>query len=151
MNDARVSGSGLKRLGVYVAWFLAVVGFATAIFEFEMPPIGYIDIEFAGMSESSVFWQIENRSSHPIYMQGTGEKVWGGSSAITKCTNFEHWESDPSSLADGAPSTIRVAPGGRFRLTVDTTLPAKFKGGLCHIVLSLLGGTFVESRAFTPK
>jgi hypothetical protein len=153
VKDIQKPKSGLRRVGVFLALFLALVSLSFVAFRLKMPPTGYIDIRYDGNAESGLFWELDNRSTQSIYMEGKGDKVWGGSAAITKCTKFDYSseESDPPYFADGSPSIIKVSPGERYRLYVETSLPKKYKGGRCRIRLSLLGGTFVESQEFIPK
>lgn len=141
-----------RRFGVALVFLLASVALSFFIFRLEMPPTGYVDVNYDGMSTSGVFWQLENRSTQAIYMQGADNKIWPNW-ATTKCRTADYSAegSDPGYLADGAPSIIKVSPGERIRLEVDTNLPNKYKGGHCRVRLALAGGTFIESHDFTPR
>ena len=134
------------------ALHLAAATLGFIVIKAASPPSGYIDLTYGGMSSTGVYWKLDNRSTQTIYMQGTGDKIWP-EIPITTCTTFVFSSpaSDPPNFADGSPSSIRVPPGGQFRLNVDTTLPAQFKGGRCHVRVGLLGGTFVESHESTPQ
>jgi hypothetical protein len=142
----------LRLFGIGLAFLLATATLCFIVIKAASPPSGYIDVTYDGMSSTGVYLKLDNRSTQTIYMQGTGDKIWP-EIPITTCTTFifSSPASDPPYFADGSPSIIKIAPGGQFRLNVNTTLPAQYKRGRCHIRVRLLGGTFVESHEFTPQ
>ena len=141
-----------KRLGIYIACILAAVGLALFVLKLERPPAGFIDVRYVGMSESVVFFDVDNKSTQTIYIQGKGADTWPDF-AITECKTFDYsaGTSDGNVIIDGPPSSIKLSPGARLHLEVTSTLPRQYKGGHCRSRLSLLGGTFVESEEFTPR
>jgi hypothetical protein len=119
-------------------------------------PSGYISLVYEGLSGSSIDFELENHSTQTIYFRGansgsTGAVPWPGA-ATMECrqTASEPWAGDGVSRADGWPAAVEVAPGERRRMTVESALPQQHQGGRCHLRLELLGGTFVESKDFTP-
>jgi hypothetical protein len=119
-------------------------------------PSGYIGLAYEGMSGSSIDFELENNSTQAIYFRGannglTGAVPWPGA-ATMECreTASLPWVGDGVKMADGWPAAVEVAPGERRRMTVESALPQQHKGGRCRLRLELLGGTFVESKDFTP-
>ena len=145
--------SRLKRR--YLVWICCLAAAGVGFFALKLMsvPAGYIVFKYAGMSSSGVWVEMGNRSTQAIYLRGYGNKVWAGE-ARAEChsAGFASEGSDPVYFADGGSSSvIKVSPGDRVRLDIPTGVPSKFKGGFCHLRLSLLGGAFVESDLFTPR
>jgi hypothetical protein len=141
-----------KRLGIYVACILAAAGAAFFVLTLARPPAGFIDVRYVSMAESAVFFDVENKSTQTIYIQGKDAETWPDF-AITECKTFDYsaGASDGNVIVDALPSSIKLSPGARLHLKVTSTLPKQYKGGHCRSRLSLLGGTFVESEEFTPR
>ena len=141
-----------KWLPIFCGCLLAAVGIGAFVYSKWMPPDGYIVLKYDGMSTSGVFFWLENRSSRAIYTEGSGNEVWD-SRRLTSCKGRGDISenSDPLALVDGYQSTIRVSPGERIRLKIETKLPGQYIGGSCRLRLSLLGGVFIESEEFRPQ
>ena len=135
---------------------ICVASFAFLVFMLTAPPSGSIAVNYDGLSASSVFLVVENKSTQAIYIRSDADKkVWPGY-FLTTCSTFDSPEqSDPMLIVDGTYSTIKIAPGGRIRLDVPTELPNQFKDGHrlahCRVRLQLEGGTFIETYDFEPK
>jgi hypothetical protein len=143
---------GLKRLGLVLACILAAVGLAYLIFKLEMPPSGYIEVNYDGMSRTVVFWRLENHSTQAIYVYGSGNRLsptW----AVIKCrpADYSAEVSDRNPTFSGFATVTKIPPGGQIRLEIESSFPEEYKGGYCRLRLTLAGGTFVESHEFTPK
>lgn len=158
MGGTKVTMAVLKRrtknVGACLIVLLVAAFFAFILFRSRSVPGGYIDLKYSGTSTTGIFWNLENRSTQTIYLRGTGNgnSVWP-SSLLTKCKTLDYSseESDPTYLADGFFSVIKISPGESIRFHVETSLPSRYKRGHCYLRLSLLGGTFVESPNFTPN
>jgi hypothetical protein len=135
---------------------ICVASFAFLVFKLTEPPSGSIEINYDGLSASSVFLVVENKSTRAIYVRSdTDKRVWPGY-FWTTCRTFDSpVQSDPMVIVDGIYSTIKIAPGGRIRLDVPTELPNQFKDGHglahCRVRLKLEGGTFIETYDFEPR
>jgi hypothetical protein len=135
---------------------ICFASFAFLVFKLTEPPSGSIDVNYDGLSASSVFLVVENKSTRAIYIRSdTDKKVWPGY-FWTTCGTFDSPEqTDPMVIVDGIYSTIKIAPGGRIRLNVPTELPNQFKDrhrlAHCRVRLKLEGGTFIETYDFEPK
>jgi hypothetical protein len=132
-----------------------IASFAFLVFKLTEPPSGFIAVNYDGLSASSVFLIVENKSTQAIYIRSdTDKKVWPGFFRTT-CRTFDSEQFDPMVIVDGIYSTIKVAPGGRVRLDVPTELPNQLKDKQgyvrCRIRLSLEGGTFIDTYDFEPK
>ena len=135
---------------------ICVASFAFLVFMLTAPPSGWIEVKYDGLSASSVFLVIENKSTRAIFIRSDADnKAWPGY-FLTTCSTFDSPEqSDPMVIVDGTYSTIKIAPGGQIRLDVPTELPNQFKDGHrlahCRVRLKLEGGTFIETYDFEPK
>jgi hypothetical protein len=138
-----------KRFYLLCGYALTAIGTAYVSLQFERPTAGDLWLEYAGRSPNGVFWDFTNYSSRALYLTlETGDPL----GTTTICRKGDDRREDRGPLHAGTVElrTVKIVFAQRVRLNIRTTLPAQFKGGSCRLRLGFRGGTFVESKEFTP-
>jgi hypothetical protein len=139
-----------------VCWCITIVAGLTACERQESDPLsGEISLQYTDSSKSNVSFSLRNGTSRAIHIRGgrtlsLAIEAWD---AGFECERIPHTvpEEEPIGLSEGRPTIFKVSPGERARLVVATTLPQRYKGGLCRLKLMLQDGTVVGPFEFRPR
>lgn len=141
------------KAGLFLVFLTAIVACGSRA---DLVPSGTISLEYVETSGERAVFQLENRSTQSLYFRGrstplTGVAPLAGAVSTLQCKPAEAgaWVVE-GKIEEGGPETIHVAPGQRQRLSVQAAFAQQYKGGRCRLRLRLEGGTFIESRTFTP-
>jgi hypothetical protein len=120
----------------------------------EAPAAGRISLTFHGMSDSDVAFFLANGLDSAVYVRGNrtlslAVRTWPRDTGI-ECETGSKSEEEPLGFAHGKATYIEVSPGEQIRVVVPTTLPQRYKGGVCRISLSLRDGSLVGPIEFRP-
>jgi hypothetical protein len=150
--DNRVVAIPQRKYLCLLGWLMSAIAAGMLFVKATWPPSGHVEVIYAGLSDKGVWIDLENGSTQPLFISGIGNEVQVGS-AFTDCrtSDYTSGSNDRNVLSDGYESHIRISPGSHVRLNVLTTLINQYKDGHCHVRIEIRGGSFVESREFTPN
>jgi hypothetical protein len=122
----------------------------------EAPSAGQISLTFDRLSGSDATFLLANGLDQAIYIRGNlmpslAIRTWPRDTGIG-CETIPNLrsEEEPLGFAHGKATYFEVLPGERIKLVVPTTLPQRYKGGLCRISLVLRDGSLVGPVEFHP-
>jgi hypothetical protein len=122
----------------------------------ETPSAGRISLTFHRSSGSDATFLLANGLDQAIYIRGNRTlslaiRTWPGDTGI-ECETVPNSKSEeePLGFAHGKATYFEVSPGERIKLVVRTTLPQRYKGGLCRISVVLRDGSLVGPLEFHP-
>lgn len=138
-----------------VCWYILIAATLTACEPKASGSLsGGISLQYTDSSKSDVSFSLKNGTNRTIYLRGgrtlsLAIAVWD---AGLECEGVPHTvpEEQPIGLGDGSPTIFKVSPGSQVRLVVATTLPQRYKGGLCRLKLMQQDGTVVGPFEFRP-
>lgn len=120
----------------------------------EAPAAGRISLKLHRMSDSDVTFLLANGLDSAIYVRGNRTlslaiRTWPRDTGI-ECEAGSKSEEESLGFAHGKATDFEVSPGEQVRVVVPTTLPQRYKGGVCRISLSLRDGPLVGPIEFHP-
>lgn len=138
-----------------VYWYVVVAATLTACEPRASSSLsGGISLQYTDSSKSDVSFSLKNGTNRTIYLRGgrTLSLAIAAWDAGLECERIPHTvpEEQPIGLGDGSPTIFRVSPGAQVRLVVATTLPQRYKGGLCRLKLMQQDGTVIGPFEFRP-
>lgn len=117
---------------------------------------GRISLTLERVSDADVTFTLVNGLHHPIAVRGSRTllrtiRSWPMDTSI-RCAADAHSrsESEPIGVADGAPDKFELAYREHVRLVVPSSLPHRFRGGMCDISLFLEHGVVLGPVPFRP-